>query len=204
MVIKKFVRTDWRKYSKLGHGRKKKIKYRRGKGIDNKMRKKMKGNPRNISIGFRTENKSRDLVKGLKPIRVFNLEDLKKVKQNEIGIIAKVGNKKRKELVEYASENNININLNPQKVLSKIENKIKEKKLEQQKRKSRKIEKDKKAKKEAEKKAKEEAKKEAKEKQDANKEEPDKKEEIKKQDKSLENKMTKKNEIKTNNYGRGK
>ena len=61
---KKFLRKDWRKYSKLGLRRKKKQKYKRAKGIDNKMRLNMKGNLKNISVGFKTKKLSRNLIDG--------------------------------------------------------------------------------------------------------------------------------------------
>lgn len=157
----KFLRTDSHKYSKLGVRRKNKQKYRKAKGRDNKIRLKMKGHLRNVSIGFRSEKKNRDLIKGLKPIRVSNIEDLKNIKQGEIVIVSKVGDKKRKEILNYATEHNIKLNLNIKKSLEKIEDELKKRKQEKKKKEEKRIEQDKKAKKAAEKKAKE-AEKEAK------------------------------------------
>jgi len=199
MPQKKFIRTDFRKYSKLGVRRKNKQKYRKGKGIDNKMRLNMKGRLRKVKSGFRTAKKTRDLVNGLKPIAVNNIKDLKKVKQGMIGIIAKIGDKKRKAILNYSVKNDIKINLNAVKELAKIENKLIQKKKKKEERNQKKISRDKKVQKESKKKIKEEAKKE---------------DEEKKTEKNKENKVETKSEAKTNNskqkdiltnnYGRGK
>ena len=231
MPQKKFIRTNARNYSKLGVRRKKKQKYRKGKGIDNKMRLNMKGHSRKVKAGFRTDKKTRGLVKELKPILVHNLEDLKKVGKTEIGILAKMGAKKRKELAQEAIRKDIKLSLDPRTILNKIEDKLKKSKEKQESRKGKRIEKDKKAKKEAEKKAKKEAKEEAKaakgeETPEEKKEETkkttdtsisDKKsssEDEKTNEKSDKNKEIKetqdkpkqdnKKENQTNNYGRGK
>ncbi len=194
----KFMRTDFRKYSKLGVRRKNKQKYRKGKGIDNKMRLKMKGHLRNVSIGFRTKKKIRGLVNGLKPVLINNINDLKKIAKEEIGIIAKIGSKKRKDILDYAIKNGIRLSIDAKKALEKIEHKLKKVKEEREKRNVKKIERDKKAKKEAEKKAKQEAKEESK----AEKKEEKLKEETT-ETKKLDTKTESKKEIKSNNYGRG-
>ena len=59
MVQKKFKRTNFANYSKLGVRRKNKQKYRKGKGLDNKMRLNMKGHLRRVKVGFRTAKKAR-------------------------------------------------------------------------------------------------------------------------------------------------
>jgi len=216
MVQRKFKRTNSTQYSKLGVRRRNKQKYRKGTGIDNKVRLKMKGHLRNVNVGFRTAKKTRDLVKELKPITINNVEDLKKVEKGMIGIISKVGNKKRKEILERVVKDNIKINLNAKRVLSKIEDKIKEARKKKEGRKTRKIVKSKKAQKEAEKKAKADAKNLEAEKEtntdNAQKDEAmkdnSKSEDKNKDTKAIENKEGKPNEGKkdtlTNNYGRGK
>jgi len=156
----RFVRTDFRKYSKLGVRRKKKQIYRKSKGRDNKMRLKMKGHLRNVNIGFGNEKKNRGLINNLKPVWINNLKELKKITKNEIGIITKIGSKKRKEILDYALKNNVRLVIEPKKELEKIEQKLKKAKEEKMKRIARKIKRDEKARKEAEKKAKQEAKEE--------------------------------------------
>ncbi len=158
----KFRRTDFSKYSKLGVRRKKKQIYRKSKGRDNKIRLKMKGHVRNVSVGFRTEKKKRELIKGLEPVMIYNLKDLKKIGAESIGIVAKIGIKKKKEILEYCVKNNIKLFIDAEKNFKKIEEKMKKIKEKKEKRKARKIEKNKKAKKEAEKKARKEIKEAAK------------------------------------------
>jgi ribosomal protein L32E len=148
----KFLRIGYTQYSKLGLRRKAKQVYRKGKGGENKMRLKMKGHLRNVSIGFRTEKKNRDLVNGLKKVIVNNVDDLKKLKKGEIAIVAKLGNKKRIEIAEYALKNNIRLfNINSKKFIAKVEEIRKKQKEERMTRDEKKKDRDKKAK-EAEKK----------------------------------------------------
>lgn len=155
----KFLRLGYTQYSKLGLRRKKKQKYRRAKGGENKLRLKMKGHLRNVSIGFRNEKKTRGFVKGLKSVLIHNVEELKKIGKNEIAIVAHVGDKNKKEIVEYALKNNLKLlNVNPKKFLEKIEEKIKQSKEEKTKREEKNKIKEKKVKEASEKNAKEEKK----------------------------------------------
>lgn len=118
----KFLRTGYRQYSKLGLRRKKKQKYRKAKGGENKIRLKKRGHLRNVSIGFRGDKKTRGLVKGLKPVLIKSIDDLKKLKKDEIAIVEKLGKKKKIEIAKYAVDNNVRLfNLNAKKFLEKIE-----------------------------------------------------------------------------------
>jgi ribosomal protein L32E len=124
----KFLRTGYLNYSKLGKKRKKKLKYIRARGRDSKVRLKMKGHLRNVEIGFRTKKEKRNLIKGLNPVRIFNLRDLEKIKKGEIAIIAKISKKKRIEIAKYALDKKIILgNLNPNEFIEKIKIEIKEK-----------------------------------------------------------------------------
>jgi len=215
MAIKqkqKFMRSDFRKFSKLGLRRKKKQVYRRSKGIDNKIRLKTKGHLRNISIGFRKEKVARAKINNLTPILIYNLKELKLLKKNEIAIIANVGNKNKREILSYCIKNNIPTLHNSKKLLEKIEEKHKKLKENKENRNKKKIEKDKKAKKEADKKEKDDKEKEEKAKKEADKKDEDKNnEETKENDDKVKKQETKplpkpkqsKDTIKSNNYGRG-
>ena len=207
MVVKKFLRVNVNQYSKLGVRRKKLRKYRKGIGLDNKIRLKMKGHLRNVSIGFRNEKKTRDLVNGLKPVRIENLKELEKLGKDQIGIIGKVGMKKKKEIIDYATKNNLTISLSPKTTINKIEAKIRSAKDKKLKRTQKRLLKDKKAKDKAEK----EAKKAEKDKADAEKKEADKEAKKDTEEKKAVKQETKgvkpvenKKQMKTNNYGRGK
>ena len=220
MVVKKFLRRDIKKYSKLGLRRKKLLKYRKATGRDSKIRLKMRGHMRNVSIGFKKNDNERGLIKRLKPVLIHNLKELNEIKEGEIGIVAKIGAKKKAEIAKVAQEKKIKLhNLNPKKFLKTIEAKLKKskekkEKLDVKKEKSKKeAEKKAKEKEEAEKKeneGKEEGKVEKKDnKKETKTEEKDEKEESnddKKTEIKTENKPKKDNKKETlsNNYGRGK
>lgn len=143
----KFMRIGYTQYSKLGLRRKNKQVYRKAKGGENKMRLKMKGHLRNVSIGYRSERKTRGLVKGFAPVIINSIDGLKNLKKNEIGIVAKLGKKRKIEIAEYAGKNNIRLfNLNPKKFLANIEDEKKKIKDEKINKETRKKERDKKAK----------------------------------------------------------
>lgn len=211
----KFLRTDSHKYSRLGIRRKKKQVYRKSKGGENKIRLNMKGHLRNVRSGFRNEKSTRGLLKGLKPVMIFNISDLKNIKKEEIGILASVGNKRKKEIAEYMQKEKVSLgNFNPNKFLEKFQIKKEQRQEEKKERIEKKLSKDKKAKKEAEKKEKSEnksAETENKEHKEAenSKEDTSKKpsgvvDKEHKEHKDLETEKQNKTEIKTNNYGRGK
>ena len=127
MARRKFLRSKWRTYSKLGRGRKKKQKYRRARGIHSKMGKKMKGNPRCVSIGFKKTEKGRITTRIIQ-----NIKQLLEMKKGDKVILAKVGKKKKIEIAKKAKELGIEIiNLNINKFFKKIEReKSKDKKTE--------------------------------------------------------------------------
>ncbi len=173
---KKFLRSKWRTYSKLGKGRKKKQKYRKPVGRQNKMRERRKGNPKKVEIGYKKPEKKQEFK------IIFNIKDLLSFEGNEKVILGKVGKKKKTEIAKKAKEMKIKIqNLNTDKFLKKIEKEIKKKKEEKEKQEKKKAEK---------KKKKEEIKKSEKNM------ETDKKEETQKEDTENKNKENEKNQQK--------
>jgi len=124
----KFLRRVGNRFSKLGKGRRKKQKWRRPTGRDNKMREKRKGYPAIVKIGYKQDVKTRGEIKAKKPIMIMNVNDLEKIKKNEIGIIGHMGKKKKIELAKIAKEKKIKVyNLNSEKFLKKVEKVKKEK-----------------------------------------------------------------------------
>jgi len=106
----KFLRRTWKKYSKLGKGRKKKQVWRKPTGRDNKMREKRKGYPTTVKIGYK---KGLGTIKGKKPIRINSVNDLKKINKNQIAIIERIGKKKKIEIAKIAKDMKIEVyNLN--------------------------------------------------------------------------------------------
>lgn len=118
----KFLRRVWHRYSKLGKGRKKKQKWRRPTGRDNKMRESRKGKPATVSIGYKTSDRKEIFV-------VNNLMDLEKVNKNQVIVIGKIGRKKKIEILKMAKQKNIELwKTNPDKYLKKNEKIEKEEK----------------------------------------------------------------------------
>lgn len=108
----KFRRQESWRYKRL------KENWRKPKGLDNKMRKKVKGWPPSPNVGYRTQKMIRGLhPSGFKEVRVFNIEDLDKIdpKTEAIRIAHTVGARKRIEIVNRAKEMEIHI-LNPREM----------------------------------------------------------------------------------------
>ena len=109
MAGKKFIRRDHGRYSKLGNKRKKLQKWRAAKGRDNKIREKRKGYPKSPAIGYRSPSKERHLIDEKVPLRVQNVKDLEKADKNSVLILARVGGKKKIEIIKRAKEINAKI-----------------------------------------------------------------------------------------------
>ncbi|MFH1054383.1 MAG: 50S ribosomal protein L32e [Candidatus Woesearchaeota archaeon] len=150
----KFTRQDNHKKPKLGD------KWRRPKGIDSKMRLRLKGYKKSPSKGYKSPKAVKGLSKeGLKKILVYTIKDIDPINNEEEGIIISkgVGNKKRIEIIKRANEKKINV-LNikkPLEYVKNVEDNLKDKKESKKKEKDKKEEKEK----EKEKKAKEKEKK---------------------------------------------
>jgi len=113
-----FLRRVGSRFSKLGKGRKKKQKWRRPTGRDNKMREKRKGYPAVVKIGYKQDKKLSGAINEKTPVIIMNLNDLKKIKKNEVVIIGKIGQKKKIEIAKIAKAKKIVIyNLNVEKFL---------------------------------------------------------------------------------------
>ena len=109
----KFLRRDWKRYSKLGKGRKKKQVWRRPTGRDNKMREKRKGYPVRVSVGYKNADKEQ-------MIKIGSLEELNKVAKGVTVILGKMGMKKKLEMIKVAKEKGIRVdNLNLKSMLKK-------------------------------------------------------------------------------------
>lgn len=122
-----FLRRTGGRFSKLGKGRKKKQKWRKPTGRDNKMREKRAGYPAIVSVGYKQDAKTRGKIDERTPVIIMNAKDLEKIKKNEIGIIGKIGQKKKIEIAKVAKEKKIQLyNLNAGKFLKEIEKAKKE------------------------------------------------------------------------------
>lgn len=99
-----FLRAQARRYSKLGKNRKKLHKWRRPKGRHSKMRTHKKGHIQHPSLGLKKPVSSSGKIKNLTPILVHNIKELEQMTKDQIAIIAKIGTKKKLELIKKAQE----------------------------------------------------------------------------------------------------
>jgi large subunit ribosomal protein L32e len=101
-----FARPESWRYTRLKKG------WRKPRGLDNKMRKKIKGWPRTVEAGFRGPKVARGLhPSGYKDVRVFNAEELKEIdpQTQAVRIAHTVGKRKRTEIIVEAKKRKIAI-----------------------------------------------------------------------------------------------
>lgn len=109
MPNKTFVRQDSTRYSKLGKKRKTLQKWRKPKGRDSKMRLSRKSYPATVSVGYKTSRKESGKIDGKVPVLVYNIADLEKIGKDSVAIMAKVGAKKKLEMIKFAEDKKIKI-----------------------------------------------------------------------------------------------
>ncbi len=98
MAKKKFKRRNWL-LERLGE------KWRKPKGRQSKLRLQKKGKGKLPKIGFRTPKSERGKIKVgnklLEPIKIMNVNDLKKIDANkQIGIVGSAVGKRKRELIK--------------------------------------------------------------------------------------------------------
>jgi large subunit ribosomal protein L32e len=108
-MSKQFKRTDFWRFSRLGMGRKKKQVWRRAEGVQSKIRRKKRGYPIMPSIGLRTPRAGRNKVENAIPILIHNVADLQKLKKGSVVIMAKIGARKKLDVLKKAEELQIKI-----------------------------------------------------------------------------------------------
>jgi len=120
-----FVRQESWRYRRL------KERWRRPKGLDNKMRRKIKGWPPTVSVGYRGPKASRRLhPSGYEEVLVYNVANLKKIdpKTQAIRIAHTIGKRKRAKILVEARKRKITIlNLKEAKEVVKEEKMAEEK-----------------------------------------------------------------------------
>ena len=116
--VKKEIKSRTPKFKRENYFRLKRLQtsWRSPKGINSKMRHRLKGKRKSPNIGYRGPK----AVRGLHPlgkevIRVQNLNELKEVNvDTEVAQLGRtVGSRKRIEMINYAEDNGIYI-INPQ------------------------------------------------------------------------------------------
>lgn len=103
MARKKFIRRNHDKYKRLG-GRRKKLIWRRPKGIHSKMRERRAGYPQRPEMGMKSAKTERKEIKIVK-----NMREISNIGKGEKIIISKVGRKLRTEIEKKAIELGIKI-----------------------------------------------------------------------------------------------
>jgi large subunit ribosomal protein L32e len=102
----KFIRPESWRYAKLAEN------WRRPRGLDNKMRRKIKGWPPTVSAGYMGPRAARGLhPSGFKEVTVHNIEDLARINpQTEAARIAHtVGKRKRAQIIAGARKRKIRL-----------------------------------------------------------------------------------------------
>jgi large subunit ribosomal protein L32e len=108
----KFARQESWRYKRL------KENWRRPRGLDNKMRRKIKGWPQTVSAGYRGPKAARGLhPSGYFEVLVYNVAGLEKIDQKTqaVRIAHTVGKRKRARIMTVARKRKI-IVLNPKEV----------------------------------------------------------------------------------------
>ena len=119
----KFLRSEYHRLKRI------QSTWRRPKGIDNKMRHKLKGKRKMPGTGYRSPKKVRHLhPSGFEVVPIFNTADLDKIEKGvQIAQIGRtVGSKKRIAIIEHAEDLGIHV-INPR---IRTENILKEEELD--------------------------------------------------------------------------
>ena len=108
-MARAFLRADTFRHSRLGKNRKKLQKWRRPRGKHNKLRLKRAGHPPQPGIGYGSPRSEEGRIQGKIPYIVHNLHELEVLSEGSIAILARVGAKKKIDLLKKAQELNIPI-----------------------------------------------------------------------------------------------
>ena len=107
--LPKFARQEAWRLKRLGEA------WRRPKGLDNKMRRRIKGYPPMVDVGYRTPKEARGLhPSGFEEVLVHNVKELEKIDpaKQAARIAHTVGARKKSEIMKKAEELKITV-LNP-------------------------------------------------------------------------------------------
>lgn len=131
MTSKNFTRKDAHKKARIGN------KWRKPKGLQNKMRLQKKNRPQKVKPGFGTKNEEKHKdKKGLEIIQIQTKEDLKNINpKKQTILIPNLGAKKKLDLIAEAEKQKITIhNLNIKRYKTNIQEERKQKEQKQKER----------------------------------------------------------------------
>ncbi len=102
-------------------------KWRKARGLHNKIRRNFKGHGKKPRVGYGSDNKTKYLIAGLEPVLVNTVNELEKINPKEQAVItsSKLGVGKKIRLLQECSKNNIMV-LNVDDINKYIEERNKE------------------------------------------------------------------------------
>lgn len=102
-------------------------KWRKARGIHNKIRRNFKGHGKKPRVGYGSDKKRRYLISGLEPVLVSAINELNKINPKEQAVIAssKLGLRKKLRLLQECNKNKITV-LNVEDINKYIEEKNRE------------------------------------------------------------------------------
>lgn len=106
---RRFIRPDTCRFSRMGKNRRKLQKWRRVRGKSNKIRLNRRGYSSAPKVGFKTEKSKAGKVNGLIPRLIHNIDELRALGKNEAAILARIGARKKLELIREAEKSKIRI-----------------------------------------------------------------------------------------------
>lgn len=105
----RFLRAETNRFLRIGKKRRKLQKWRRARGKSNKLRLGKIGHPLVPKVGFKTQRNEAGKVNGLMPTLVHNIKELQSLGKDEIAIVARIGARKKLELIKEAEKLKIKI-----------------------------------------------------------------------------------------------
>lgn len=106
----KFIRADGMRWARLGKNRKKLQRWRKAEGMHSKIRRRRKGYPSKPLVGFAAPRKEVGKINGLYPVLIHNVPELERLnKSTQIAIIARIGARKKIDILKKAQELGIKI-----------------------------------------------------------------------------------------------
>lgn len=107
-MSKEFKRQDYMRHLRLGK-KYKRVSWRKPKGIHSKMRLGRVGYPKSVKIGYKSPRIQSGKINDLIPHLIHNVAELSSLAKNNLAIIARVGARKKLEIIKKAEEMKIKI-----------------------------------------------------------------------------------------------